>query len=189
MGPAAWLPREPSTTAYDKRLSQVQQAVECVRKKVDYVAEEIVELRADMTQIKATMAEISKAIQELRQPAEARPPSLNLPLCTNEDYKAFVSELEKNAGFAEDAITCSAAIREHAAFSNCTVDTIHKSTIDWFHGARDRYGGRSKRRDNTTLPVSYNTAEQYLIHSPSEDTASIPATDMVGLPNMSPEEA
>ncbi|BHF60209.1 Ubiquitin-like 5 [Sparganum proliferum] len=55
-----------------------------------------------------------------------------------------------------------------------TVDTIRKSTIDWFHGARDRYGGRSKRRDNTTvnttLPVSDNAAEQYPLHSPSEDT-------------------
>ncbi|BHF78108.1 hypothetical protein SprV_0602121800 [Sparganum proliferum] len=70
-------PREPCTTAYDKQLSQVQQEVECFRKKVDYVAEEMVELRADMTQIKATMAELLKAIQELRQPAEARPPSLN----------------------------------------------------------------------------------------------------------------
>ncbi|BHF61396.1 hypothetical protein SprV_0100437000 [Sparganum proliferum] len=68
----------------------------------------------------------------------------------------------------------TAAIREHAAFSNCTVDTIRKSTIDWFHSARDRYGGRSKRRDNTTvnttLPVRDNTAEQYPLHSPSEDT-------------------
>ncbi|BHF79617.1 hypothetical protein SprV_0702273800 [Sparganum proliferum] len=68
----------------------------------------------------------------------------------------------------------TAAIREHTAFSNCTVDTIRKGTIDWFHGARDRYGGRSKRRDNTTvnttLPVSDNAAEQYPLHSPSEDT-------------------
>nr|VZI36280.1 unnamed protein product [Spirometra erinaceieuropaei] len=161
-------------------------------------------------------------------------------LCTKEAYKAFVSELENNAGFAQDAIKrlaitdgrkekdfvrnllttllghplclsfcCGgarhkqaffgsplyglviAAIRENATFSNCTVDTIRKSTIDWFHGARDRYGGRSKRSDNTTanttLPVSYNTAEEYMIHSPSENT--IPATDMDGLPNMSLEEA
>nr|VZI03112.1 unnamed protein product [Spirometra erinaceieuropaei] len=97
------LPREPSTTAFDKRLSQVQHDVECVRKKVDYVAEELVELRADITQVKATMAEILKGIQELRLPAEARPPSLKLPLCTKEAYKAFVSELEKNASFAQDA--------------------------------------------------------------------------------------
>nr|VZI28429.1 unnamed protein product [Spirometra erinaceieuropaei] len=205
------LPREPSTTAYDKRLSQVQHDVECVRKKVDYVAEEIVELRADITQVKDTMAEILKAIQELRRPADARPPSLNLPLCTTEAYKAFVSELENNAGFAQDAIKrlavtdgrnekefvrnllttllghplclsfcwggardkqafvgsplnglVIAAIRENATFSNWTVNTIRKSTIDWFH------------------------AEEYLIHSPSEDT--IPATDMDGLPNMSLEE-
>ncbi|BHF76542.1 hypothetical protein SprV_0501964000 [Sparganum proliferum] len=70
----------------------------------------------------------------------------------------------------------TAAISEHAAFSNCTVDTIRKSTIDWFHSARDRYGGRSKRRDNTTvnttLPVRDNTAEQYPLHSPSEDTVT-----------------
>nr|VZH95109.1 unnamed protein product [Spirometra erinaceieuropaei] len=232
-------PREPSMTAFDKRLSQVQHDGECVRKKVDYVAEELVELRADITQVKATMAEILKAVQELRLPAEARPPSLKLPLCTKEAYKAFVSELEKNASFAQDAIKrlsitdrrnekqfvrnlltallghplclsfcwggardkqafvgsplyglVIAAIREHAAFSNCTVDTIRKSAIDWFHGARDRYGGRSKRRDNTTanatLPVSYSSAEEYMIQSTSEDT--IPATDMDGLPDMSLEE-
>ncbi|BHF68330.1 hypothetical protein SprV_0301136400 [Sparganum proliferum] len=93
------------------------------RKKVDYVAEEMVELRADITQMKATMAELLKAIQESRQPAEPRPPSLNLPLCTNEAYRAFLSELEKNAAFAQDA-----------------------------------------------LPVSDNRAEQYPLHSPSEDT-------------------
>nr|VZI35714.1 unnamed protein product [Spirometra erinaceieuropaei] len=193
------------TTSYDKRLSQVQHDVECVRKKVDYVAEEIVELRADITQVKATMAEILKVIQELRQLADARPPSLYLPLCTKEAYKAFVSELENNAGFAQDAIKrlaitdgrnekefvrnllttllghplclsfcwggardkqafvdsplyglIIAAIRENATFSNCTVDTIRKSTVDWFYGARDRYGGRSKRRDNTTANTTVN---------------------------------
>ncbi|BHF70381.1 hypothetical protein SprV_0301343100 [Sparganum proliferum] len=41
-----------------------------------------------------------------------------------------------------------------------------------------QYGGRSKRRDNTTLPAIGNTTEQYPQHSPSEDT--IPATDMDG---------
>nr|VZI06889.1 unnamed protein product [Spirometra erinaceieuropaei] len=209
--------------------SPVQHDGECVRKKVDYVAEELVELRADITQVKATMAEILKAVQELRQPAEARPPSLKLPLCTKEAYQAFVSELEKNASFAQDAIKrlaitdgrnekefvrnllttllghplclsfcwggardkqafvgsplyglVIAAIREHAAFSNCTVDTIRKSTIDWFHGERDRYGGRSKRRDNTTanatLPVSYSSAAGYMIQSTSEDTVRAQCT-------------
>ncbi|BHF57995.1 hypothetical protein SprV_0100094400 [Sparganum proliferum] len=154
--------------------------------------------------MKATMAELLKAIQESRQPADPRPPLLKLPLCTNEAYRGFVSELEKNATFAQDAIKrlaitdgrnekefirnllttllgfplCLTAIRDHAAFSTCTVDTIRKSTIDWFHGARDRYGGRSKRRDNTTLHAIENTTEQYPQHSPSEDT--IPATDMDG---------
>ncbi|BHF69439.1 Zinc finger MYND domain-containing protein 10 [Sparganum proliferum] len=83
---------------------------------------------------------------------------------------------------------CRPAICEHAAFSNCTVGTVRKSTIDWFHGARDRYGGRSKRRDsNTKLPVSTCTAETYLTQSTSKDT--IPTSDLDGPPNMSPEEA
>ncbi|BHF59015.1 hypothetical protein SprV_0100197000 [Sparganum proliferum] len=68
---------------------------------------------------------------------------------------------------------CLAAIRENAAFSNCTVDTVRKSTIDWFHGTRDRYGGRSKRRDSDTkLPVSTCTDETYLTQSTSKDTSS-----------------
>ncbi|BHF70483.1 hypothetical protein SprV_0301353400 [Sparganum proliferum] len=96
--------RETTTTTNDKLLIQVRQEIDCVRKKVDYVAEEMVELRADITQMKATMAELLKAIQESRQPADPRPPLLKLPLCTNEAYRGFVSELEKNATFTQDAI-------------------------------------------------------------------------------------
>ncbi|BHF77933.1 hypothetical protein SprV_0602104300 [Sparganum proliferum] len=63
------------------------------------------------------------------------------------------------------------ANREHAAFANCTVDTLRKSTTDWFHGTPHRYGDRSKRRDSITkLSVSTCTVEPYLTPSPSEDT-------------------
>nr|VZI53929.1 unnamed protein product [Spirometra erinaceieuropaei] len=53
--------------------------------------------------------------------------------------------------------TRSAAIHDHAAVLGCTVDTVRKSAIDWFHGARDGYGGREKRSNNSTKEPATDT--------------------------------
>nr|VZI42293.1 unnamed protein product [Spirometra erinaceieuropaei] len=50
------------------------------------------------------MAKILKAIQETRQLAEKKPSPPILPLCSNEAYDTFVSQLKKNAGFAQEAL-------------------------------------------------------------------------------------
>ncbi|BHF67540.1 hypothetical protein SprV_0301056700 [Sparganum proliferum] len=132
-----------------------------LQKKVDYVAEEIVELRADMAQTKATMAEILKAIQELRRPAEARTSSLNLPLCTNAAYKVFVSELEKNAGFAQEVVPATdlddlpdMSPKEHDLTQFTSEDTVN--------------GVKSREPDPEFLAVFRNLFEGREFHSYDE---------------------
>nr|VZI43682.1 unnamed protein product [Spirometra erinaceieuropaei] len=39
------------------------------------------------------------------------------------------------------------AIRLNPTFGDCAHEMIRKTVIDWFHGSRDRYGGRAKRRE------------------------------------------
>ncbi|BHF73906.1 hypothetical protein SprV_0401699000 [Sparganum proliferum] len=94
-----------------------------------------------------------------------------LAIIDGRNEKEFVRNLlSALLGYSLCLSFCWAAIRKHAAFSGC------KSAIDWFHGTRDRYGGRAKRRDNTTkLPVCTITAAPYPAMSPSKDTE--PATD------------
>ncbi|BHF73416.1 hypothetical protein SprV_0401649700 [Sparganum proliferum] len=139
-----------------------------------------------MAQLKATKAEILKAIQLTRQPAEARPPSLNLPLCTNEAYNAFVSELEKNAGFAQEAIKRLAIIdgRDEKEFVRNLLTALlsHPLCLRFYWG-----GSRDKQAFVGSPRYDLVIAEPYITRSTSEGT--ILATDMDGLPNMPPDEA
>nr|VZI51834.1 unnamed protein product [Spirometra erinaceieuropaei] len=40
------------------------------------------------------------------------------------------------------------AIGQNPRFSNCNREVLRLTAINWFHGSKDRYGGRAKRRRN-----------------------------------------
>nr|VZI31148.1 unnamed protein product [Spirometra erinaceieuropaei] len=40
------------------------------------------------------------------------------------------------------------AIDQNPRFSNCNREVLRLTAINWFHGSKDRYGGRSRRRRN-----------------------------------------
>ncbi|VDL91617.1 unnamed protein product [Schistocephalus solidus] len=52
------------------------------------------------------------------------------------------------------------AIRRNTSFNNCSADFIRRTAIDWFHGAKDRYGHRSKRREATEKVLQHRNGGQ-----------------------------
>uniref|UniRef100_A0A0X3NQG1 Uncharacterized protein n=2 Tax=Schistocephalus solidus TaxID=70667 RepID=A0A0X3NQG1_SCHSO len=62
-------------------------------------------------------------------------------------------------------VTPSEVIRKHSTFSTTPSEFVRKTVIDWFHGARHRYGVRSRRRDSTNPGI-----QDFLVLPASEDT-------------------
>ncbi|BHF62519.1 hypothetical protein SprV_0200550100 [Sparganum proliferum] len=69
-------------------------------------------------------------------------------------------------------VNSSDAIRLNPTVGGCGHEMVRKTVINWFHGSRDRYGGRAKRRE-TIGGTSEDTRCPTL--PPSEDTE--PAVD------------
>nr|VZI27459.1 unnamed protein product [Spirometra erinaceieuropaei] len=76
--------------------------------------------------------------------------------------------------------TSADAIRLNPIFGDCGHEMVRKTVIDWFHGSRDRYGGRAKRQkaiggtsDDTRCPTL----------PPSEETEPAVDAGTSGTPN------
>nr|VZI26738.1 unnamed protein product [Spirometra erinaceieuropaei] len=78
-------------------------------------------------------------------------------------YEDFEGKLNRDANFREEVMkqlvlvggrnnkefvrNILSAIRLNPIFGDCGQEMVRKTVIDWFHGSRDRYGGRAKRRE------------------------------------------
>nr|VZI51808.1 unnamed protein product [Spirometra erinaceieuropaei] len=70
----------------------------------------------------------------------------------------------------------SDAIRCNEQYRSCHSEVIRQTAIEWFHGTRDRYGGRAKRRRVADMgSLEHSTSSFELSQTISEDTE--PAVD------------
>nr|VZI05380.1 unnamed protein product [Spirometra erinaceieuropaei] len=67
----------------------------------------------------------------------------------------------------------SDAIRCNEQYRSCHSEVIRQTAIEWFHGIRDRYGGRAKRRRIADMgSLEHSTSSFELSQTISEDTVS-----------------
>nr|VZI48931.1 unnamed protein product [Spirometra erinaceieuropaei] len=94
---------------------------------------------------------------------------LGPPLCQtfcwagSNDKKSFVGS--PLFSVLSDAIRCNEQYR------SCHSEVIRQTAIEWFHGTRDRYGGRAKRRRVADMgSLEHSTSSFELSQTISEDT-------------------
>ncbi|BHF58440.1 hypothetical protein SprV_0100139200 [Sparganum proliferum] len=175
-----------------------------LRKKVDFLSEKAIWLENNFKDMKGMLADTRRALQTVNFVSKEKPPVIQLPLRTSEDYDDFVSKVGMDREIFDETIKhlstvggrtekefirnlltslmgpplCQTfyAIRNNSQYRGSHPEIIRQTTIEWFHGTRDRYGGRAKRRrtaDMGTLEGSLSSQEYSV--SISEDTE--PAVD------------
>ncbi|BHF62458.1 hypothetical protein SprV_0200544000 [Sparganum proliferum] len=165
-----------ASVAQSELYKSIHRELKSVRKKLDNVVHNQTVYHEEFRQHCALMVEKLGQIHASTVLVGPRPPALPLPLCTKDAYEDFEGKLNHDVDFREEVfssfVNSSDSIRLNPTVGGCGHEMVRKTVINWFHGSRDRYGGRAKRRE-TLGGTSEDTRCPTL--PPSEDTE--PAVD------------
>ncbi|BHF67425.1 hypothetical protein SprV_0301045100 [Sparganum proliferum] len=83
-------------------LQEIKQELVTQRKKMDFLSEEVIWLKTNMKDIKAMLADNRRTLETVSFVSKEKPPVVQLPLRTADDYEDFVSKTGLDREIAEE---------------------------------------------------------------------------------------
>ncbi|BHF76725.1 hypothetical protein SprV_0501982400 [Sparganum proliferum] len=112
--------RQPNENLPPERqlLQEIKQELMSLRKKVDFLSEKAILSDSNFKDMKAMLADTRRALQTVSFVSKEKPPVIQLPLRTSEDYDEFVSKVGTDREIFEETmqyvttVSIAAAIRK-----------------------------------------------------------------------------
>ncbi|BHF84060.1 hypothetical protein SprV_0902721000 [Sparganum proliferum] len=103
-GPSYSQPRQPDENLPPQRqlLQEIKQELMSQRKKIDFLSEKAIWLENSFKDVKAMLADTRRALETVNFVLKEKPPVIQLPLRTSEDYDDFVSKVGKDREIFEE---------------------------------------------------------------------------------------
>ncbi|BHF62291.1 hypothetical protein SprV_0200527300 [Sparganum proliferum] len=105
-GPSITQPRQQDENLPPLRqlLQEIKQELVTQRKKMDFLSEEVIWLKTNFKDIKAMLADNRRTLETVSLVSKEKPPVVQLPLRTADDYDGFVSKIGLDRERAEETI-------------------------------------------------------------------------------------
>ncbi|BHF57073.1 hypothetical protein SprV_0100001400 [Sparganum proliferum] len=98
--------RQPNENLPPERqlLQEIKQELMSLRKKVDFLSEKAILSDSNFKDMKAMLADTRRALQTVSFVSKEKPPVIQLPLRTSEDYDEFVSKVGTDREIFEETV-------------------------------------------------------------------------------------